>query len=560
MSSAIATPGTSTTGLPVPFPSTVAEHQLLMSGLLRHGQRVFGRSVVHTSVDADVRTRATFAEVATRAEKLASVLDLLGVAMGERVATLMWNTQQHLEAYLGIPSSGRVLHTLNVRLSAEQLAYIVEHADDRVVMVDPDLVPLLLQVLELSDHHVERVVCTDSSEVVQMPAGIEVSYLEDLMAQVEPIGQWPAIDERSAAIMCYTSGTTGHPKGVVYSHRSTYLHAMSVVAGNVTGMSTYDTVLPAVPMFHANAWGYPFAAWLSGADLALPGRYLQADVLVPFLEHVGATIGAAVPTIWADVESYARRNGSDLSTLRLAAAGGTQLTPDLVAAFKETTGLYISQAWGMTETNALGAFALPPKEEGERQNPDWTLRTARVIAGVEARIIADDGSEIAWDGLTSGELQVRGPWVTASYFGVDSLAAFDDGWLRTGDVARIDPYGYIQITDRLKDLIKSGGEWISSAELESAISGHRSVEEVSVVGLPDEKWQERPLACVVLRAGEPVPAVVDLREALRGRVPSWWTPESWAFVESLPRTTVGKIDKAALRALVAAGGVDIERP
>jgi len=553
-------PAATPTDLPIPFPSTVAAHQLLMSGLLRHGQRVFAQSIVHTSVDADTRTRSTFAEVATRAEKLASVLDVLEIPMGERVATLMWNTQQHLEAYLGIPSSGRVLHTLNVRLSAEQLAYIVEHADDRVVMVDPDLVPLLLKVLEQAQHRVERVICTDSSVTIEMPDGIEVSYYEDLMEQVEPIAEWPAIDERSGAIMCYTSGTTGHPKGVVYSHRSTYLHAMAVVAGNVTGMTTYDTVLPAVPMFHANAWGYPFAAWLSGADLALPGRYLQADVLVPFLEHVEATIGAAVPTIWADVESYARANGSDLTTLRLAASGGAQMTPDLIAAFKETAGLYISQAWGMTETNALGAFALPPKEEGVRQNPDWTLRTARVIAGVEARIVADDGTEIGWDGETVGELQVRGPWVTAAYFGVDSLAAFDDGWLRTGDVARIDRYGYIQITDRLKDLIKSGGEWISSQELENAISDHQAVQEVSVVGMADEKWQERPLAYVVLRDGEPAPGVLDLRESLRGRIPSWWTPENWAFVESLPRTTVGKIDKAALRARAAAGDLDILHP
>jgi len=498
----------------------------------------------------------SYGDVQQLSRRVAGALTRSGVRPGDRVGTFLWNTSEHLEAYLAVPAMGAVLHTLNLRLFSEQLEYVVNHGEDKVVVVDATVLPLLAKVapaLTTVEHYV-LVGDGDTSGLGDVP----VHRYEDLLAAAPAEHAWPDVDERSAAAMCYTSGTTGNPKGVVYSHRSTWLHSLATATGNVFGLVERDRVLPVVPMFHANAWGLPYSGWFAGTDLVFPGRFLDAASLAGLIERTRPTVAGAVPTIWNDLLGYATSHPVDLSSLRLVACGGSAVPRALIERFQAEHGVTIVQAWGMTEMSPLGAIAWPPKDAAPGEEMEWRSRTGRVVAGVELRLVGFDGTVLPWDGTSVGEVEVRGPWVTASYYRDDDPAKFDDGWLRTGDVATVDRHGVMRITDRAKDVIKSGGEWISSVELENALMGHPDVREAAVVAVPDEKWTEGPLACVVPKPGAAV-TPEELAGYLRSVVASWWVPERWVFLDEVPKpkTNVGKFDKKQLRARQAEGDLAV---
>ena len=538
--------------------STMQDFPLTIGMIFRHGRAVFGDSEVVT-FEGDTSRRASFGELSGRVDQLAAALRRLGVESGDRVATFAWNTQEHLEAYFAVPCIGGVLHTLNVRLFPDQLVYIVNHAEDRIVIVDGNLVPALAKLApELSS--VEHYIVIGDADTAPLEGNrAQVSRYDELLAAEPPGIAYPEIDERAAAAMCYTSGTTGNPKGVVYSHRSTFLHSIGVLQAGALGYTDRDRVLPVVPMFHANAWGTPYAAWMAGADLVMPNRFLQAEPLARLIEQERPTTAAAVPTIWTELLRYAEVNPVDLSSLRVVTCGGSAVPRALIENFEEKFDIRIVQGWGMTETSPLAAVSWPPKgvELGTAEELDWREKSGRVIAGVELRIVGDDGTVLPWDGEAVGEIQVRGPWVTGAYYRDADPQKFDDGWLRTGDIASVTPNGYIRISDRVKDVIKSGGEWISSVELEVHLMAHAEVIEAAVIAVPDPRWDERPLACVVLRPGAHVTAS-ELREYLGGRIARWQLPERWTFIDEVPKTSVGKFDKLALRARFAAGELAVE--
>src|SRR5215470_13065653 len=471
--------------------STMMDIQLTITSLMRYGTSAYGDKEVVTWTGDGTR-RQTYAETGRRAARLANALRSLGVDGDQRVATLMWNNSEHLEAYLAIPSMGAVLHTLNLRLDPEVIGYIASHAGDDVVIVDPSLVPLLAQVLRHAPAIRHVVVTgaegeTDSAGLASLAGdGRDVHSYEALLAAQPAEFDWPEVDERSAAAMCYTSGTTGHPKGVVYSHRSMHLHSLAVNSGAVFGLSERDRVLPVVPMFHANAWGLPYAAVMTGAGLVMPDRYLQPEPLVRLIEAERPTVAGAVPTIWNALLQHVRANGGDLSSLRIVPCGGSAVPHTLMEAYEKELGVNILQAWGMTETSPLGSVAHPPA--GVTGEDAWHYRDTqgRLICEVEARLVGDAGTALPHDGKAVGEVEVRGPWVTGSYYKDDDPAKFRDGWLRTGDVGTIDRLGFVVLTDRAKDVIKSGGEWISSMELENAIMDHPDVVEAAVIGVSDD--------------------------------------------------------------------------
>lgn len=455
---------------------------------------------------------------------------------------------------------GAVLHALNIRLFPEQLVYVANHAEDQVVIVDGSLVPMFAQYLPQLRTVRHVLVANGDAASLTAPAGVQVhSYAELLAAQPDTF-DYPVIDERSAAGMCYTSGTTGDPKGVVYSHRSNWLHAMQVVSPNSMGFTADDTVLTIVPLFHANSWGIPYAAMMTGTSLLMPDRFLQPGPLLQMMAAEKPTFAAAVPTIWGGVLAGLEAQPQDISHLRTCVVGGSAVPPAMMRAFQEKHGVRLLHAWGMTETSPLGSVAHPPA--GVEGDAEWDYRytQGRFPAAVQARLVGDDGSVQPNDGTALGELEVRGPWITGSYYSPEGAVVdpdkFHDGWLRTGDVGKISPDGFLTLVDRSKDVIKSGGEWISSVDLENAIMGHPAVAEASVIGIPDEKWEERPLVAVVFKEGvtaEPA----ELRDFLADKFAKWQLPEYWTVIDEVPKTSVGKFDKKRLRARFADGELKV---
>jgi fatty-acyl-CoA synthase len=533
--------------------STMMDYPLTVRHIFEHGRTLYGDSEIITS-EADGTRRIDFAAVADRAEQLAAALRRLGVGPGDRVATFGWNNQEHQEAYFAIPGMGAVMHTINIRLSADQLRYIIGHAEDSVIILDASLAPVLRPVLSEANDEVKSVkhlVVYGDGDRSALPEHIDY---EELLAAEKPGYPWPEIDEHDAAAMCYTSGTTGQPKGVVYSHRSAFLHTLGVSSGEALGLNQYDRVLPVVPMFHGNAWGIPYAAWLVGADLLLPNRFAQAAPLARFIAAERATLAAAVPTVWFDILGLDPAT-VDLSSLRLIMAGGAAVPRSLIEAYRERFGVRVVQGWGLTETSPVASLAWPPKHEPAERAIEYRSTAGRPLGGVEARVVDDEGKALPRDGKATGEIEVRGPWVTAAYYKDPAPEKFRGGWLRTGDVGRIDSHGFITISDRAKDVVKSGGEWISTLELEAAILTHPAVREVAVIAVPDERWGERPMACVVLVPGQSA-TPAELRDHLSDQgVVKWWVPDHWAFVDEVPRTSVGKYDKKLLRARNAEGSL-----
>jgi fatty-acyl-CoA synthase len=548
--------------------STMQDVPLLISRILTHGSTVHGTSQVTTWTGEGEPHRRSFAEIGARAAQLAHALrDDLGVGDDDRVATLMWNNSEHVEAYFAIPSMGAVLHTLNLRLPPEQLAWIVNHAADRVVITNGSLIPLLAPLLPHLKT-VEHVVVSGAGDRTPLDAAaVQVHEYEELIAGKPAAYDWPELDERAAAAMCYTSGTTGDPKGVVYSHRSVYLHSMQVNMAQSMGLTDQDTSLVVVPQFHVNAWGLPHATFMTGVNMLMPDRFLQPAPLARMIESERPTHAAAVPTIWQGLLAELTAEPRDVSSLTQVTIGGSACPPSLMEAF-DALGMRVRHAWGMTETSPLGTVCMPPAHAiGTDEEFGYRVTQGRFAAGVEARLTGPGGERLPWDGESAGELEVRGPWIAGAYYGgpaaeplrpADKFSA--DGWLKTGDVGTISPDGYLTLTDRAKDVIKSGGEWISSVDLENALMAHPQVAEAAVVAVPDDKWGERPLATVVLREG--VTADFESLRAFladeRG-IAKWQLPERWTVIEAVPKTSVGKFDKKVLRRRYAAGELPVTR-
>jgi acyl-CoA synthetase (AMP-forming)/AMP-acid ligase II len=526
-------------------PHMMDDFPLLLSTLYDHAVEIHsGREIV--SVDSDLTVqRSSYGAADGRIRRLATALAKLGLDEGDVVGTFAWNNLRHHELYWATANTGRVCHTLNIRLFPDQLSYIINHAGDRVVFVDPNLMSLIERFVADLTTVEHFVVMGDTAAASGLPNAI--AY-EDLIADVEPWGAWPLLDERSPMMLCYTSGTTGHPKGVAYTQRSTYLHTISGLAS--FPITAADTVLPVVPMFHAAAWGYPFSATAVGARLVYPGPDLSAKGLVDLFARERVTFSAGVPTVWGGIQQYLIEHPeADTSSIRAFLCGGSAVPRAMVDWFQRERGILVQQGWGMTETNPVASLAallpehagLPFEEKLDR------LETAGIpIMGLQVKIVGDSGEELPHDGVAFGELLIRGPWIAAEYFKDARQEQFVDGWMRTGDVCKITPEGYVVITDRAKDVIKSGGEWISSLDLERELMAHPAVAEAAVIGVKHVKWQERPLALVVRRPGMEVTAD-ELLEHLGHRVVKWWLPDIIEFADELPKTGTGKFDKKVVR-------------
>ncbi|MEF8861722.1 MAG: long-chain fatty acid--CoA ligase [Haloarculaceae archaeon] len=525
--------------------------QLTVGQLLDRAVDLFpDREVVTKTPDGGIH-RYTYADLGKRVRQVAGALDDLGVERGERVATVAMNNYRHLELYFGPPCTGRSTHMCNPRLPAEHFQYIINDAADKVLFVDP----ALLEVVEANAPELETV----EQYVVMADAVPEdcsldpVAAYEDLLAEQSTDYEFPEVDEEEECGMCYTSGTTGKPKGVAYTHRGVHLH--SIMAGHVdaNGVSESDTVLPVVPMFHANGWGLPYAATLVGAKQVLPGVHTDPGPIAELIDAEAVTMSAAVPTIWLEMANYLDEHPeTDISNIERLTVGGSAPPESLIRRYDEEFDAPIIQGWGMTEMSPLGSLSVLRKEiaEGDPETQyAYRAKAGMPVPGVQTRIIDDDGEEVPRDGEAYGELQVRGPWVVDEYHDrpdANAESFTEDGWLRTGDIATMDEHGYLDIVDRTKDVIKSGGEWISSVELENELMAHEAVAEATVIGVDHEKWQERPMACVVLNDGHEATAE-ELRQHLGDRLPSWWVPDEVEFVEAIPRTSTGKFDKKVLR-------------
>jgi|tagenome__1003787_1003787.scaffolds.fasta_scaffold20963657_2 fatty-acyl-CoA synthase len=526
------------------------DRPLSLPHVFRRVERYFGhKTVVSGRVGGE--TIMTWADVCARVRRLAAALDALGVPADARVGTFAWNSHRHAELYLAVPCTGRVLHTINHRLFGEQITYIVNDAADDVVFIDRSILPTVWPLVDTFTT-VRTVVVMDDGSDAELPDDARIVDYEDLLARSEDTGrEFTVADENTAAALCYTSGTTGNPKGVLYSHRSVVLHASLLLMVDTFGINERDVVMPIVPMFHVNAWGLPYAAMLCGAGLVLPGPAMTPPELAGMLARHKVTFGAAVATVWRGLLPLLGQH--DLSAVRQIVSGGGAVDEALTRAYEDAIGLPLTNAWGMTETSPVVTTSrIGTAHDG------YTREQRRALLGspgpaiplTEVRIVGDDGREAPWDGHTPGELQVSGPTIAARYFGPQAVtdAFTDDGWLRTGDVATIDGDGYVRIVDRTKDLVKSGGEWISSVELENAIMDHPDVAEAAVIGVADAKWGERPVAYVVPHAGA-TPAAEAVRDHLRARVASWWLPDQVFFLDEIPKTATGKFSKQRLRSL-----------
>lgn len=525
------------------------DRPLTLAHIFHRAEQMFGDARIVTADAAGDRT-TTVRDWAVRVRRLAAAFDALGLADDARVGTLAMNSQAHLEIYLAAPLTGRVLHTINMRLTPDHLAYVIDHAGDEIVLVDRALAPLLAEVVGRVPSVAHWIVIDDGSGA-ELPPGADFVDYEQLLAGAEPrTGRFEIDDENRASGLCYTSGTTGDPKGVVYSHRSTVLHSLGQLGVDSIGIREADVVLPIVPMFHVNAWGLPYAALLAGADLVLPARSTQPRELLALVERHRVTMAAAATTVWNFAAPHL--SDFDLSSLRMVMSGGSATPSALSEIWRERAGIPITHSWGMTEISpvaVIGGVRAAEQDSSEERQRELRALQGRPVPLVQLRLVDDDGTELAWDGESVGEVQVAGPWVAAGYYRREHEGMTADGWLRSGDLGTLDPVGYLRIVDRVKDIIKSGGEWISSVDLENAIMSHPDVEEAAVIGRADEKWAERPVAYVVGRAGADLtPEIV--REHLRPLVARWWLPEDIIFLPELPKTGSGKFSKTELRRLL----------
>ena len=523
---------------------------LLITEIMRFAELNFAeREIVSVTFD-DPRHRTDWRAVFRRTRKLANALKAAGVKPGDRVATLAWNDYRHLELFYAVSCMGAVLHTVNPRLFPEQLEFILNHAEDKLLFVDPTLLPALAPLAGKLPTVEKTVVLTSAGSMPPAVAGKLADY-ETFIADQPDVFDWPDLDERTACSLCYTSGTTGNPKGVLYSHRSTVLHAYGCSMVDTLGVSSRDTVLAVVPMFHANAWGLPYNVPMTGAKLVFPGpRMGDAATLTQLLNEEGVTLAAAVPTVWTMLLHYLDQTGTKLQTLKRTVIGGSAVPLQMIKDFRDKHGVTVVQGWGMTEMSPLGTVStLRPEQEALPPEEQALLRAkaGHGIFGVAMKIVDDEGRELPWDGVSSGELKVRGPWVCSGYFRLeDSPAHSEPGWFATGDVAAIHPNGFLQITDRAKDVIKSGGEWISSVDLENCACGHAEVLMAAAIGVRHPKWDERPILLVVPRPGcTPAPESISAHLALH--FAKWQLPDAIVFVDALPMTATGKINKRSLR-------------
>ncbi|HJN44130.1 MAG TPA: long-chain fatty acid--CoA ligase [Vicinamibacterales bacterium] len=533
------------------------DYPLTLDRIVEHAGRLFPRNRIRSKLPDGGMHEYTYADLLCRSRRLAAALVGLGVEPGDRVGTFAWNHYQHLEMYFGIPGAGAVCHTLNIRLFPNQLAYIVNHAEDRVVFIDGSVLPLYEKVAGEVD-------CVEHYVLVNATRDIEtrlpnVLHYEDLIDGVDDDFDWRSTDEQMAMGLCYTSGTTGDPKGALYSHRSMFLHTLGENQGTALGLTEADVVLAVVPQFHAMSWGLPFACTLAGAELIMPGPHLQPAPLAELIESYRVTVAAGVPSIWNGLYHELKTTPRDISCVRELVVGGSAMPRSLIEGYERDLGVNVLHAWGMTELSPLGTLSKLRREHQDlpaAEQWDVKARQGYPLGGVELRIVGEDGTVLPWDGETMGELQARGPWVIRSYFKRDPTPEHftADGWFRTGDVATISPDGYMTITDRTKDLVKSGGEWISTVALESALMAHEQVLEAAVIAVPDEKWTERPLA-VVVRTPEGDVSAEDLRTCLAVSFAKFEIPDQFVFVDELPKTSVGKFDKKVLRSCHAEGAL-----
>lgn len=537
------------------------DYPLILDRILEHANRIYGYKKIYTKLPDGLTHTYTYSDAFRRVKKLSSALAKRGIQVGDRLGTFGWNNYQHFEQYFGIPGCGAVCHTLNIRLFPEQIAFIIEHAQDRMVFVDASLIKLMEAVaphVNCVEHFV--VYGTDSSIETSLP---NVILYEDLIAEGDEDYVSPVTDENTAFGMCYTSGTTGDPKGALYSHRSMFLHTLGMIQGNATALTNSDIILAIVPQFHVMSWGVPFAAAMCGSEIVMPGPFLQPGPLADMVQDYQVTVATGVPTIWTGIHHEIVANPRDISSIRALIVGGSAMPQQLIEIYEKEYSVNVVHAWGMTELSPLGTMSkLSSQHQALSREEQFAIKAKQgyPLGGIEARIVDESNQELPWDGTTMGELQVRGPWVIKSYFKREPTEEHftSDGWFRTGDVATMSEDGYMQITDRTKDLIKSGGEWISSVDLENALIAHEKVMEATVIAIPDQKWDERPLAAVVPVDGDDPPSTQELRDHLASQFAKWWLPEKFAIIEEVPKTSTGKFDKKVLRQQYADGELDID--